>query len=160
ILIEGNTITDPGLNGDQGDGIDLKWGLMNVTVRNNVISNTHTMAGDSGGNGIVTLGSVAPAPTNYVIEDNRIFGCASNGILLSGNSGTVVRNNLIYDNGVQGIRGTGITTAACNYVEIYSNTIYGNLGGGLVFNDPTTQLTFKNNLIFGNAGSYQAAAYT
>jgi hypothetical protein len=73
ILIESNTIRAPGINGDQGDGIDLKAGLMNVTVRNNVIQSTYTKSGDDGGNGIVTLGTFAPARTNYLIERNLIL---------------------------------------------------------------------------------------
>ena len=39
ILIENNTIRNAGKNGGQGDGIDLKAGLLNVTVRANTIDN-------------------------------------------------------------------------------------------------------------------------
>jgi hypothetical protein len=41
ILIEGNTVREPGSNGEQGDGIDLKGGLLNVTVRRNGIRNAY-----------------------------------------------------------------------------------------------------------------------
>jgi hypothetical protein len=39
ILIGSNTVREPGSNGEQGDGIDLEGGLLNVTARRNVIQN-------------------------------------------------------------------------------------------------------------------------
>src|SRR5262249_27915114 len=95
ILIESNTCNNLDGNGDQGDGIDLKAGLMHVTVRNNVITNTHPPGG--GGDGIVSEGVFAPAKTNYLIEGNHIFNGTGFGIALLGQNGTVVRNNLIYN---------------------------------------------------------------
>jgi hypothetical protein len=147
ILIESNTIRDPGIHGDQGDGIDLKAGLMNVTVRNNVIHNTHTA--DEGGDGITALGVFAPAQTNYLIERNRIFSGLGSGVMLLAQNGTVVRNNLIYNMGGPGIYLAGDRTFPINRVEVYNNTLAANVGPGALF-DYTFGVGFKNNLLLSN----------
>ncbi len=65
ILIENNTIREPGINGDQGDAVDLKAGLLNVTVRNNVVQNTHpNMLPDDEADGITSEGAFGSAKTN------------------------------------------------------------------------------------------------
>jgi len=63
-------------------------GLMNVTVRNNLIQDMHVPAG-SGGDavGITALGVFSPAKTNYLIEGNRIFNSVKSGMLLGGQNG-------------------------------------------------------------------------
>jgi hypothetical protein len=48
VLIEGNTIREAGLNGGEGDGIDVKTGLRNVTIRGNTIERFHPMPGITG----------------------------------------------------------------------------------------------------------------
>jgi len=127
ILIEGNTVHDPGLNGDQGDGIDLKAGLINVTVRNNIVQNNHTVVGDDGGSGIVTSGVFgASVKANYLFEGNRFSGGSGSGILAGGLNGLVIRNNLIYNRGRSGILLSGdvsFTAATWRSITIPSTGI-------------------------------------
>jgi Right handed beta helix region len=151
ILIEGNTIRDPGMNGTQGDGIDLKMGLLNVTVRNNVIQNTHVPTGSGeAANGIAALGVFSPAKTNYLIEGNRISGATTNGMSLSSQNGTVIRNNVIYSFPGTGIYLAGDPTLPNYNVEVYNNTIYGGATG--VGTGDTHRVTLRNNLLFGAVG--------
>jgi len=149
ILIEGNTIRDPGIDGAEGDGIDLKMGLMNVTVRNNLIQDMHVPAG-SGGDavGITALGVFSPAKTNYLIEGNRIFNSVKSGMLLGGQNGTVIRNNLIYNVPSIGIYLAGDPAPFENSnVEIYNNTILGGVAG--VGSGDSHNIKLRNNIIFG-----------
>jgi hypothetical protein len=147
ILIEGNIIRDPGINGEQGDGIDLKAGLMNVTVRDNVIQNMHTS--DEGGDGITALGVFAPAPTHYLIERNRIFHGPGHGMILLAQNGSVVRNNLIYNMGGTGIYLAGDRTFPNKAVDVYNNTLSKNRAPGVGL-DNTHRVRIKNNLFLGN----------
>jgi hypothetical protein len=122
ILIEGNTIVDPGANGEEGDGIDLKAGLVDVTVRNNVIRNPH--AGKRGADGITCLGVPGGGRTNYVIEGNIISG-AKHGMILGGLNGAVIGGNV-----VEGCTRVGIYLCADpgrpdRAVEISRNTVLG-----------------------------------
>jgi hypothetical protein len=151
ILIESNTIRDPGYNGGEGDSIDLKAGLLNVTVRNNTLER-----GPTGTLGITSLGVFAPGPGNYLIEQNRIFSRNGTGIRLNKQIGTVVRNNVISNNigGSLTTSGDDNTTYWLNInVQFYNNTLYGN-GSGVVlyYNDSVAGPIIKNNIIFGNSG--------
>jgi hypothetical protein len=150
ILIEGNTIRDAGINGEQGDGIDLKAGLTNVTVRNNLILSTHDASGDDGGNGIVTLGTFASAKTNYLIERNRILKVVGSGMLLGNLHGAVIRNNVIADSAVDGIHLSGEAGFNNDSVQLYNNTIYGNTDAGIDISHATGVVTLRNNLVVGN----------
>jgi hypothetical protein len=173
ILIEGNTINDPGSNGEEGDGMDLKMGLHEMTVRNNTITNLHNSCeggaiADSG----VFQPSQSPAVTqptfsNHLFEGNLIHGpnvstgyCGvggntMGGIAMGAQWGTVVRNNLIYAAGPggSGIMVVGDATYNSWNVAIYNNTIY-NAPTGVMFGF-TQHATLKNNLIFGNGTGRQ-----
>jgi parallel beta-helix repeat protein len=146
ILIESNTIRDAGLYGEQGDGIDLKAGLMNVTVRNNVIQNTRDS--DDGGDGIVSLGVFAPAKTSYLFEGNRIFGGTGHGISLFAQNGSVIRNNLVYKNAGAGISLSDAGSFTNTDVKIYNNTLYGNMIASSI--GVTNGVTLRNNLFINN----------
>jgi parallel beta-helix repeat protein len=146
ILIEGNTIRHAGYYGEQGDGIDLKAGLMNVTVRNNVIQNMQSP--DEGGDGIVSLGVFTPVPTNYLFEGNRISGGMGSGMTLLAQSSSVIRNNLIYRNAGSGISLTDAAAFINTAVRIYNNTIYGNAVGVRI--GAANGVTLRNNLVFNN----------
>jgi hypothetical protein len=162
ILIEGNLETDTGYNGDQGDGIDLKAGLYNVTVRKNTISLTHAgpVGACGGGDGITTLGQMPNSTheSNYLIEQNTVhdLGCsgsdASNGITVSGLHGVTVRNNLIYNIPGAGIVGwtrqTGATPTDLR-VRIDNNTVYA-ASSGLAFSDFSDAPILRNNLLLAN----------
>jgi len=154
ILIEGNTIIDPGSNGEEGDGMDLKAGLMNVTVRNNVITKTHNAFE---GGAITSSGVFPPAKTNYLIEGNRLYA-VEGGMALGLQNGTIIRNNLVYNctGGTNtGIYVEGDATYPNTNMEIYNNTVYGCAAGvGLA---ATNSARLRNNLLFG--GAYPIAGY-
>jgi parallel beta-helix repeat protein len=157
ILIESNTVNNSGANGGQGDGIDLKAGLMHVTVRNNVITNTHPPGG--GGDGIVSEGVFAPAKTNYLIEGNRIFNGTGFGIALLGQNGTVVRNNIIYNMATSGIGLYGDVGINNANLRIYNNTLYRNAGNVSI--GQTNGIILRNNLVFGDStGGNQMDAWS
>jgi len=156
ILIESNTIRDPGANGDQGDGIDLKGGLLHVTVRNNVIQNAFVPGTDpgNGGDGIVAEGVFPPAKSHYLFEGNRIFDGTGYGIIFVALNGIVIRNNVISNNG-GGIYSAGDLTLPASNVEIYNNTVY--IGGVSI--GETHGIKLRNNLLIGSGtqiGGYNA----
>src|SRR5262249_13793706 len=125
ILIEGNTITDAGYNGEQGDGLDLKAGLLNVTVRNNTISKGHA---PKEADGITCLGTFGSTDSNYLVEGNRVFSNVGGGLLLGNLRRAIVRNNIVYNNGTgSGINIYGDATVSNANIEIYNNTVSGNL---------------------------------
>jgi hypothetical protein len=162
ILLESNTIRDAGVNGAEGDGIDLKAGLQNVTIRNNVISGTYAPPADVGGelSGITMSGTFPPTKTHFLVEGNRIFNGLGNGIALVAQNNIVIRNNLIYNMTGSGIAVYDDPQFPNNDVKIYNNTIYGNAGSGVGANT-TKVIVLRNNLIFGNtAGNIQTYVTT
>jgi parallel beta-helix repeat protein len=154
ILVEGNVVRDPGWNGDEGDGMDLKGGLQNVTVRGNVFANMHN-AGEGGA--IPSEGAFGMAPTNYLFEGNTMSGGAgspdatsfSGGIVAAGQNGIIIRNNLIYGTpGACGIYLDGEGGFPILDAVVYNNTLYGNAAGICFFE--THGATLRNNLLVGN----------
>jgi hypothetical protein len=160
ILIEANTVVDPGINGDEGNDIDLKAGMYNVTIRGNNLSRTHF------GSGISTLGQM-PASThlsNYLVEQNVIGAVAAGyyGMSLNGLKGVVVRNNLIrnynvgsYGSIVSQARLPGATPNAAMF-QIYNNTV--DLCYGMAFADMDDAPLLRNNL-FLITGAFPAINY-
>jgi hypothetical protein len=147
ILVESNAIRDPGYNGAEGDGVDLKAGLTNVTVRSNVIQDTHK---DGGGHarGIVSLGAFPPAKTSYLIEGNLIHGIYD-GLTLETHNGTVIRNNVIYNADNMGIYAAGNPSWPNYNLAIYNNTVYGAATG--VASGDSHGLILRNNLLLNNS---------
>ena len=141
IFIENNTIRNAGINGAQGDGIDLKDGLTNVTVRGNVISGSQNIG--------ITSAGVYSGTQNLVIEKNKVFNGRNRGIQVAGNWGTpngvIVRNNIVYSNSNIGISFTG----SQSNIKVYSNTAYNNAGQGLGVGN-VNGLISNNNLVFDN----------
>jgi hypothetical protein len=167
ILIEGNTINDSGVNGEEGDGMDLKAGIHEMTVRNNIVHNPHNACE---GGGMNTLGAFQPAQsasvtqttyTNYLFEGNRIdagtaTACANNGgITIFNGYGVIIRNNVIYNTGPggAGIQLEGDDTYNNYYVVAYNNTVYQNAQGIALYDNQHVSL--RNNLVFANGGSSQ-----
>jgi hypothetical protein len=154
ILIEGNTVRDPAVNGGEGEGLDLKAGLLNVTVRNNTFVNPHN------GNGIDLLGTFDSARSNYTIEGNLIVNStAYAGLTLQSIHGVVIRNNIIYNSTRTGIALSGDTTYSNSDVEIYNNTLYHN--GAAIGIDHVDGIIIKNNLILDNRspGNYSTSTH-
>jgi hypothetical protein len=147
ILLEGNVIVNPGLNGEQGDAIDLKAGLKNVTVRKNTIMGVpHGI----GAYAIVSQGTFdyQSVSAGYLIEQNTILD--GQATLFIYQNGTIIRNNvfrngLIYFSGNERDKNYNIT--------VESNTLYGQSSmypnnGGLAFGGVEGAVV-KNNLIAG-----------
>jgi hypothetical protein len=154
ILIEDNTIADTAQNGGEGDGIDLKAGLTNVTVRNNVVSNTHR-----GGTCIVSEGVFPPAETDYLIEENRCTNITGWAVLaLIAQNGTVIQNNVLA--GRRDKPSIYITEQdrgiyPNHRISIYNNTIYNTSGIGI---DHATGVVLRNNLLLNNSGGISGQA--
>jgi hypothetical protein len=150
ILIESNQISDAGSNGGEHDGIDLKAGLTNVTIRRNLIADR-----PSGTKAITALGVFYSAGTccigNYVIEDNVFLRNAGSAIVLQKQNGGVVRNNTSHGGGDFETSGDDNTSYWISQnVAFFNNTIQGNANGGIGLLYANT-LTVQNNLIFDNS---------
>ena len=154
ILIEGNTVRDPGINGGEGDALDLKAGLLNVTVRNNIFLNPH-----GSGDGITMLGTFGSVDSNYLIEGNVIVNAPEyGGLTIQSAHGITIRNNVIYNSAGGAILFSGDSAYSNREVEIYNNTLYNN-GSGIGI-DHVDRIIIKNNLIFGNSspGNYSSSS--
>jgi hypothetical protein len=158
VLIEGNTIRDAGLNGGEGDGIDVKTGIRNVTIRGNTIERLHPMPEITG---IICEGVFGDARSDLLIEANRVSG-AGTGIGFGGQNGAIVRNNVISDCAHRGIAAWGDPGVRNYHVQVENNTLVGN-GGGIGIGG-CTDVSVRNNLVIGDArsqtkGSYQLTTY-
>jgi parallel beta-helix repeat protein len=152
ILIENNVVTDSGINGEEGDGIDLKAGLINVTVRGNVFTNAHNSS-----EGVLNWnGTFNNTPDYMLVENNVINGCTGaceSGISVGNSHGAVVRNNLVYNLPVEAMYACSDPTFPSNDITIYNNTFYGNTHGFSLCE--TTRFTFKNNIVVANGAAPQ-----
>ena len=126
IVIEGNTLTDIA-----AEGIEVKPGTYDVTIRRNAISNTHHEY-----NGAITV-SVEGTPTQdgkFLIEDNLIWGIkkVKHGVagIAIGHGNAVIRNNIIWD--IEGGVGISVYATFANpkalSVTIANNTICASTG--------------------------------
>lgn len=158
ILIESNFIDQSASNGGQPDGVDMKAGLTNVTVRNNEI-----IGGGSGARGIVTLG-VFPAAdgtpttrTDYLFEGNRIHDRvgSSYAIDLANSHFTIVRNNVVANSpGMDVSQGSGQSWpyTYSDYV-VFSNNTFNVASTAISVFDCHCQLRY--NLVTGFNGVQQ-----
>ncbi len=158
ILIEHNTIREAGLNGGEGDGIDVKTGVHGVTIRGNVIEHLHPMPGIAG---IICEGVFGDARSDCLIEGNRICG-AGTGIGFGAQNGITVRNNVVSNCAHGGVSAWGEPELLNRDVRIYNNTIYAN-GRGIGIGGCRGVLV-ENNLVFDNDrlrsdGGYQLTSY-
>jgi hypothetical protein len=153
ILIEGNTIREPGRNGEEGDGIDLKAGLKNVTIRRNTIERTSSQAWGLTSEGTFDAGTQSGG---YLIEQNIFLNAT--GITMHHANGVVIRNNLIAPGTIY-ISGAGEGTNL--NVKIYNNTLAGSgRGDGGISLGGVTGADVRNNLITGvPASAYQLNSY-
>lgn len=159
-LIESNEIDEPGFYGEEGDGIDLKAGIYNVTVRGNFISHLR-------GSGVTMLGQMPNSThlSNYLIENNIIedaFPPWYSAINIGGTKGLVIRNNVLrncapgsYGAIASGIRatnpdGTPLTPTNAQ-IQVLSNTSDACFGFG--FNNVDDVLVARNNLMIDASGS-------
>jgi hypothetical protein len=156
VTIESNIVYNAGTWGAQGDGIDVKGGISDLTIRANEIYNINSTAGVRA---IVVQGQLAGAAQTTLIERNRIHDCAAleDAAIAIVNSwgtpqGVSIRNNLIYNiRGSSGACGIKVYDSQ-DAVSIYNNTISGcPTFGILVASAP--QVLLMNNLVFGNNSS-------
>ena len=127
ILIEGNRLSDI-----RSEGMELKQGTYNITVRGNMIWNTHHDY-----NGAITIAAAGTDTQdgNYLIEDNLIWdihqGKGSVGGIIIGHGNAIIRNNMIW--GIEGGRGIRIYDTFHNpkalSITIHNNTVCAGPGG-------------------------------
>lgn len=164
ITIENVYISGAGINGAQGDGIDLKNGLTNVTIRNVEITSYRGMGG------IILPKTYTPTVNqNILIENVYIHDSANSGgggteaeKAINGTSGTnpncswgyngiTIRNNII-DTNKNGIDITG--SDVFENIYIYNNTVYNNNSmNGILLSGVDANAVIRNNLVFNNDGN-------
>lgn len=160
IVIEGNHIYNTGVRGAEGDSIDLKDGLSDVTLRNNICHHTR------GGNA-TCISSHSP----FRAEGNVIYSADGHGIAFgtywgSGVHGVEIRHNLIFNNGKCGIYMSSDAHKPVTSTLVEDNTIYGNHGAGLAVgvnrDGAITGLQVRGNIFSRNTpgiGGYGRASY-
>jgi hypothetical protein len=165
ILVEDFLIDHPAANGGQGDGIDCKNGITNLTIRRGEIKNNC-----NNGNGINLPMTVTNINQNTLVERNYIhdpiadntgaeFGiyaatdqpcCTS----IYGYNGVTIRNNIIA-NMRRGIQYSGNTQTPAQPATngfIYNNTIYATTpDSGIIVNTNVSGCIVKNNFVFAGA---------
>lgn len=157
VLIQGNTITNPGRNGGQGDGIDIKDGNTNVSVIGNVITypllNPSTGLYDNGhgpdANGII-VESCALIDGNYV--ENPSHSCIAPAAAwdnATGRTGLIIRNNICLPGDGSGavIFAASSATYQWTNTAMYNNTVYNAGYAGFGAQTPSTGLICENNIV-------------
>ncbi len=162
VSVLNNEIYNAGRWGGQGDGIDVKGGIQQLTIRSN---NIHDCAyADQGSRGIVAQGQPSPAPSGVLqtYERNYIHNMnhATEGIAIADTwgvpAGVVIRNNII--SGVTGSNGSraGILHySSQNQTMIQNNTLYNCAGLGIGTGAGANVLLRNNLLIANNLGGHQ-----
>jgi len=162
VSVLNNEIYNAGRWGGQGDGIDVKGGIQQLTICSN---NIHDCAyADQGSRGIVAQGQPSPAPSgalqtyerNYIHNMNH----ATEGITIADTwgipAGVNIRNNII--SGITGGSGSKAGMAiysSQNQLLIQNNTIYNCAGLGIGTAAGANVLLRNNLLIANNAGGHQ-----
>ncbi len=149
LIIENNTIYNCGIYGGQGDCIDMKDEINNITIRYNHCFNG---TGESNVNGITASSPI----TAY---RNIVHGFPNKGITLGtywgrGFSGIDIRNNLVFSNGEDGIYISSDTPEKpITDVYIYRNTLFNNKRNGIMLGSTGGSLdnvSIINNIIMNN----------
>jgi len=150
ITISGNTLYNGGTRGGQGDAIDMKAGLTNVTITDNEIYSLNSDGNDF--RGIVTQGQNSTGPNQGIIIEKNLFRDMDNGgdgVIAIVNSwgtpkGIDIRNNILQTvtslAGIKVYNGTDL--------KIHSNTIYNCADLGLHVDSGTVEI--KNNAFLHN----------
>ena len=152
ISIIGNTLANCGSRAPQGDCIDMKGGLTNVTIRGNNISNAGAVARAIVGQGTQTNGT----NQNIIIERNYIHDLpdvddAAIAIVNSWGTpnGVTIRNNII--DTVKGGVAIRVYATQSAGVKVFNNTIY-NASGYCIDSDSGSTLEVRNNACLSNNG--------
>lgn len=140
-LIEGNHIHHlRGVGSGGNDGIEVKYGSYNNTIRNNVIHDTNITTRYPG---IFVYGGGSAV---NIVEGNKIWN-AGEGIQVV--SDAVIRNNVIFDCTISGI--TAAPHAAVPHVRnvrIVNNTIVNHPVGVRIRWSKAADMVFGNNAIY------------
>lgn len=157
LTIENNEFYRGGIFGGQGDAMDLKACLTNITIRGNRIHDI----GDVDTRAIVSQGQIPGGPDqNLIIEKNHIYaspGLTDDAAIAIVDSWGVprdvtIRNNVIVGNPAVGIKVYGTQSTG---VRIYNNTVANNGSVGIVVLAGT--LDIQNNALYSNnSGGDQA----
>src|SRR5437016_8158230 len=156
-LIQGNTFTDCGRSGHQGDGTDVKDGHTNLRIINNVYTHPHfnmaTGLYDTGYNcdcqGIVVESA-------DLIAGNYIEAPAHSGIELSaswntqvGRNQLVIRNNVIVNVGYAGIWLANASSSSYQWsnTKVYNNSIFTTSIECILISGPQGNVTVANNIL-------------
>jgi hypothetical protein len=152
LLVENNTIDNPGQNGEEGDCIDLKAGWIHMTVRGNVCTNGH-----HANEGTINWdGAFNNAVEDYLFEQNDIHSFPSYGGFTGVmTNGVTIRNNLVYGSSTSyGIYLLQSAPWPMTNVRVYNNTVYGN-GTAAIVVGGASNIDIKNNLVFGSGTGHQ-----
>ncbi len=140
-LIEGNHIHHlRGMGSGGNDGIEVKYGSYNNTIRNNVIHDTTITTRYPG---IFVYGG---GPGVNLVEGNKIWN-AGEGIQVV--SDAVIRNNVIFDCAISGITaGPHAAVPHVRNVRIVNNTIVNHPVGVRMRWAKATDMVFANNAVY------------
>jgi len=161
ITIDHNTFYNCGSRSAQGDCIDLKAALTNVTISRNDITGNGT-AGDPS-RCIVTQGIQTDGTNqNYVIERNKIHDCVHNddaSVAIVDSWGTpngiTFRNNIVTNTSPNA--GLKVYSTQAIGVFVYNNTFYSAADVAISTNAGTTIVVRNNALLANNGGGAQTS---
>lgn len=150
IVIEGNLIYNCGIRGEEGDCIDIKDMITNITVRNNICKNAYDLYNNSNG--------IRSQSAPILIEGNVIEGATRSGIHLGTVWGTHMMGNTIKNNVLVGnLNGIELQADGAHTLTntlIANNTIYNNRQSGILVgsNAPGSiaNLNIIGNIIVNN----------
>ena len=132
----------------QGDGIEIKDGSYNNTIRGNIIRNTDYP-------GVLVYSS--NGHDQNVIEDNVIWAINNHGI--QAGSDAIIRNNIIFNCDIDGIRSQDHQSAIPGNMEITGNTIF-SYGSGDAAIRISTSNPLSGPISITNNGVYAAPGTT
>jgi hypothetical protein len=160
ILIEGNTIDAAGTGGGQGDGLDLKGGLRNVTIRGNTVTNSPASTR------ALIMSGIFPDEegdyidrADYLIEGNFFYNNSHRCMEVGNGNYVIFRNNVCADNaggigiGLVSPVGNDLPFTLVRNVWIYNNTIV-NTTTSISLADAES-VVLRNNLIAELASGVQ-----
>ena len=156
IVIEGNTLINPGFRGGQGDAIDVKNYVFNCVVRGNVI-----MGGEIG----ITSHSAITIEGNAIYRNDgngnksaiRVNNGGTSGYAYADSpalTGAYIRNNIVVDASGSGIdvRSNGDSNAYhLRDVFVENNTIYAAGNQGISVTEAVSNVVVRNNIVHSSA---------
>lgn len=143
-LIEGNYIHHTnGPTVDQGDGIEIKEGSYNNTVRDNVIHDTKYPC-------LITYSTVGNGGPN-ILERNLLWGCGDHGIQSAADAR--IRNNIILGAAQDGIRNQPHQAGSPANIEIVHNTILAPQNNAIRSDGIVGSVLIANNAVYAQNGS-------